>query len=189
MVAKPVVIDPDDLLELPEPEEGGGWELVDGELVVCMTGGSFLHSRMLLRVAALMDRHVRDHQLPGEVFPEISCVLSLRRDPLRVRIPDISFVHSAKLVGVDTARIFRGVPDLVVEIDVSGRGTPVSRRRIVDYMEAGVSLIWVIEPEMSTAMVYRPDGSARLLRKQDVLDAEDVIPGFRLPLDELFATA
>ena len=47
-------------------------------------------------------------------------------------------------------------------------------------------LVWVIEPYTRTAMAYRPDGTARLVRTDEVLDAEEVVPGFRLPLGALF---
>jgi Uma2 family endonuclease len=49
-----------------------------------------------------------------------------------------------------------------------------------------VRLVWVIDPRSRTAIVYRPDGSARLVRQEEALEGEDVVPGFRLPLTELF---
>jgi Uma2 family endonuclease len=55
-----------------------------------------------------------------------------------------------------------------------------------DYLEAGARLVWVVAPQAKTLTVYRADGSARLLREQDVLDGEDVLPGFSIPAAELF---
>jgi hypothetical protein len=47
--------------------------------------------------------------------------------------------------------------------------------------------VWVIAPRTRTATTYRPDGSARLLRAHEALDGEDVLPGLRVPLADLFA--
>jgi Uma2 family endonuclease len=56
-----------------------------------------------------------------------------------------------------------------------------------DYLEAGARLVWLLVPKARTATAYRPDGSARLVREGESLDGEDVLPGLRIPLAELFA--
>lgn len=61
------------------------------------------------------------------------------------------------------------------------------QQRVVDYLEAGVQLVWGIDPHSRSATVYHGDGSTRLLRDADALDGEDVVPGFVLPLAELFS--
>ncbi|HUF51603.1 MAG TPA: Uma2 family endonuclease [Longimicrobiales bacterium] len=98
----------------------------------------------------------------------------------------VAFVRLEKLEGIDRERLFRGVPDLAIEIDLESGSKPGSRQRIVDYLEAGTALVWAIDPRSRTAMAYRPDGSARLVREHEALDGEDVVPGFSLPLAELF---
>ena len=60
------------------------------------------------------------------------------------------------------------------------------QQRIQDYLDAGTQLVWVIHLETTAATVYHADGSARLLRESDVLDGEDVLPGLKIPLRELF---
>jgi len=57
---------------------------------------------------------------------------------------------------------------------------------MVDCLEAGVCLVWAIDPHSRTAMVYHPAGSARLLRPGEPLDGEGVVPDFHLELSELF---
>lgn len=84
-------------------------------------------------------------------------------------------------------RLFRGVPDLAIEIDLASGWKPGGQQRVLDWLEAGVRLVWVIDPHSRTAVVYRPDGSARLVREDEDLEGEDVVPGFRLPLGSLFA--
>jgi Uma2 family endonuclease len=60
------------------------------------------------------------------------------------------------------------------------------QQKVRDYLEAGARLVWVIAPEARSVTVYRPDGSARLVRDPDSLDGEDVLPGLTLSLSELF---
>jgi len=55
-----------------------------------------------------------------------------------------------------------------------------------DYLDAGARLVWIIVPQAKAATVYRADGSARLLREQDHLDGEDVLPELAISLAELF---
>ena len=60
------------------------------------------------------------------------------------------------------------------------------QQEVRDYLEAGSRLVWVIAPRARTATVYRPDGSARLLREGEALEGEDVLRAFTLPLADLF---
>jgi Uma2 family endonuclease len=181
----PHALTADDLLELPVPEGILGYELVDGRLVPVMPP-SLLHAELVAVVTAMLFNHVRDQRLPGKVFTDGGFVLGLGRDPERMRQPDVVYVQRSKLEGHDPKRVFRGVPDLAVEIDLTSGKKPGGQQRIVEYLEAGVRLVWAIDPESRTAMIYHPDRSARLVAADEALDGEDVVPGFRLELRELF---
>jgi Uma2 family endonuclease len=61
--------------------------------------------------------------------------------------------------------------------------------RIEEYLQAGVRLIWVIHPEVRVIQIFRADGSSSRIRAGDELSGEDVLPGFRCPVDALFPTA
>jgi Uma2 family endonuclease len=58
--------------------------------------------------------------------------------------------------------------------------------KVADYLDAGARMVWVIDPRRREAAVHRPGRAQRILRAADALDGEDVLPGFRLGLDELF---
>jgi Uma2 family endonuclease len=60
------------------------------------------------------------------------------------------------------------------------------QQKVRDYLETGTRLVWIIAPAARTATVYQPDGSARLLREPEELEGEDVLPGLRICLDDLF---
>jgi Uma2 family endonuclease len=179
------VLTADDVLDLPDPEGGTGWELVDGQLVPVMPA-SFVHGELIAEVCRRLGNHVREHGLPGRVASDPGVVLGLRRDPERMRGPDVIYIGLSKLVAQDPERFLRAIPDLAVEIDLTSARKPGGQQRVLDYLEAGVRLVWAIDVHSRTAMAYRPDGSARLIRADEALDGEEVVPGFRLPLAELF---
>ena len=188
MATTPRILTADDVLDLPVPEGLLGYEFVDGELVP-VTPASAVHAKLVGLVARALINYVLDGELPGEVYVDAAFVLGLRGDPERVRAPDVSYVRREKVEAhPDPERIFRCVPDLAIEIDLTSGKKPGGQQRIIEYLEAGVPLVWAIDPRSRTAMVYHPDGSARLLRSDESLDGEDVVPGFRLELSGLFAS-
>jgi Uma2 family endonuclease len=130
---------------------------------------------------------VRQAGLPGKVYSDAGFILGIPRDRERMRGPDVAYVSREKVdAHPDPERLFRCVPDLAIEIDLTSKKKPHGQQRIVDYLEAGVRLVWAIDPHSRTAVAYRPDGSARLVRTDEALEGEDVVPGFRLVLRELF---
>ena len=50
------------------------------------------------------------------------------------------------------------------------------------WLDAGVRLVWVVDPQARLATVHHPGGQDTVLREDGILDGEDVLPGFRLPL-------
>jgi len=59
--------------------------------------------------------------------------------------------------------------------------------KVDDYLNAGSRLVWVINSRRKTVTLYRPSTNPIILRETDALDGEDVIPGFRCAVAELFA--
>ena len=186
MATNPNAITVDDVLDLPLPNGVSGYEFVDGRPVPVMVA-SPIHGELIVKVAALLWHYVKQNDLPGKVWSDAGFVLGLRRDRERMRGPDVSYIRAEKTEGMNPERLFRGVPDLAIEIDLTSAKKPGGQQRVVDYLEAGVQMVWVIDPHSRTATVYHSDGSARLLRDAEALDGEDVVPGFVLRLAELFS--
>jgi Uma2 family endonuclease len=189
MATQPRRLRADDLPHiLPEDPAVSGYELVDGELVPVMPANP-RHGELIVEIAALLRTFVKAEQL-GRVFVDAWVRLGLERDPERVRAPDVAFVSNPKLreSGGVPHDYFRVVPDLVVEIQspTNQRKPHDFQQRIRDYLDAGVSLLWVIYPEARYAIVFHADGSARVVREHESLDGETVLPGFEVPLRELF---
>ena len=59
--------------------------------------------------------------------------------------------------------------------------------KVTMYLQAGVPLVWLIDPSARTVTVFRPDAALKLLGEDDILDGNDVLPGFSVPVAEIFA--
>lgn len=161
-------------------------ELVDGEVIEMPPAGR-VHGSVTLEIARRLAEHVERHGGGRVLVGDVGFILELPDDPERVRAPDVAFVSQERLpAGRLPEGFLRGAPDLAVEV-LSPSDNPIEmQRKIRDYLDAGACLVWVVAPEARVATVYRADGSARLLRVVDWLDGEDLLPGLRLPLGELF---
>ena len=161
-------------------------ELVDGEVIEMPPAGG-VHGKLLVRISRLLEEHVERLGSGEVVAGDVGFVLVFPQDPERVRAPDVAFISSARLPeGRLPPGFLQGAPDLAVEV-LSPSDNPLQiQQKVRDYLEAGGRLVWLVAPEAKTVTVYRADGSARLLREQDVLDGEDVLPGLRIPLVEIF---
>ena len=78
-------------------------------------------------------------------------------------------------------------PDLAVEILSSSNTPREMQRKRGEYFDAGVRLVWIIDPEARTVVVHTSAAEPVILSAHDVLDGGEVLPGFTLPLGELFA--
>jgi Uma2 family endonuclease len=155
-------------------------ELVDGEVIERPPAGG-IHGYVTGRVCCWLGRYVDVHRL-GKGVVGVGFVIALPSDPERVRAPDVAFVSTARL----PEGFIHGAPDLAVEV-LSPSDNPVEiQQKVSDYLEAGARLVWVLAPQARAATVYRPDGSARLVREPESLDGEDVLPGLAIPLADLF---
>lgn len=57
--------------------------------------------------------------------------------------------------------------------------------KVGDWLNAGVRLVWVVDPKRGLARVYRADGTEALLAAGDALDGEEVLPGFSCPVADV----
>jgi Uma2 family endonuclease len=174
---------PDDLLRLPD--EGKGFELVNGELVE--RNVSFLSSFVARRVMVPLTNYVEPAGL-GWVVSEGTSFRCFPSDYDKVRRADAAFIRLERLSG-DQARAeghCTVAPDFVVEvISPNDLAEDVNGKRI-EWQEAGVRLVWVIHPMQQTIHAYHSDGTVKHFRNSDTLTAEPVLPDFRIPAAELF---
>jgi Uma2 family endonuclease len=171
----------EELFELPD--DGMRHELVEGELRT-MTRAGFEHGRAAARILARLLEHVEERDLGAVLAAETGFVV--HRDPDTVRAPDVAFVATERLPPAATGGFAELAPDLVVEVvSPSDRASEVASKAAM-WLDAGVRLVWVVDPQARQATVHHPGGRDRVLRNDGVLDGEDVLPGFRLPLMSIF---
>ena len=155
-------------------------ELVDGTLVEKAVG--FEESRLAIELAYLVKSYLRQNDLGLCVGADGM----MRIAPGLVRIPDLSFINWESLPGREspTDPIPDLAPDLAVEILSEGNTKSEMARKVREYFEAGVSLVWLIDPKKRTARVYSSPEKSVLVRADQCLDGGDVLPGFVLPLGD-----
>jgi Uma2 family endonuclease len=182
MTAATTAITPEQLLELPDRER---YELVDGELVE-VPAMSLEGSAVQLRLGRFLGAHVDAAKL-GVVMGSDASYQCFPDDPARVRRPDVSFIRRGRLVA-DQYQLghCRIPPDLVVEVVSPNDFHHDVVEKVREYQAAGVALVWVVSPEIRSVMVYRADGSTSDLRASDELTGEEVLPGFRTLVADIF---
>jgi len=173
-----------DLWELPEGDRRQ--ELVDGRIIEMGPPGG-AHGKIVSRICVRLSEHVNRAGAGEVLVGDVGFVLSLPADPERVRAADVAYVSRARLPGGEVPDGYlTGAPDLAVEV-LSPSDDPIDiQQKVQDFLAAGALLVWIVAPRARTVTVYRPDGSARFLRDEDVLDGEQVLPGLAVPLTELF---
>jgi Uma2 family endonuclease len=158
-------------------------ELVRGRLVVREPPSTY-HGRIQSTLNILVGSFVLEHRL-GAVFGQ-DTGFKIASDPDTVRAPDLAFVHRDRVAQIGRRGYAALAPDLAAEILSPDDRPGEVLRKVGEWLEAGVSLVWVIDPERRTAAVYRPDGSVTGVAAAGDLEGESVLPGFRCSLAKLF---
>lgn len=170
---------------LRKPDDGFRYELVEGELRKMVPAGSE-HGYIALRIASRLERHVEASHL-GRVYAAETGFL-ITRNPDTVRAPDAAFVSRERVER--TGRLmgyWPGAPDLAVEVvSPNDTHTEVTEKALA-WLEAGSRMVLVVDPSQRTATVYRSLEDIRILIEGDAIEGADVVPGWELPIAELFA--
>ena len=109
----------------------------------------------------------------------------------KVRRPDVSFIRLGRLPNEELPEGHCPVvPDLAVEV-TSPRDTHHEvAEKVEEFLSAGVALVWIVNPKTRTVLVYRKDQpTVSFLHEQDELSGEEVLPGFRCPVRDVFPPA
>lgn len=172
---------PDDRVELVdgvvEPKYGAHGPL---------TPTSNAHGDVVMNLLLALGGYVRARGL-GRVYTDPAGFV-ISDEPRRIRCPDVAFVRADRIPALtppDT--IYRLAPDLAAEVVSPSEPRRYTERKIAQYLAAGVRLAWKIEPRERTVTVYTPDAREVALTGPGALDGLDVVPGFTMPLAELFA--
>ena len=166
------------------PDDGRKYELQAGVVVAEPLPG-YRHGRVMFVVARILDAHVGRHGLGEVVVGDAGFVLA--RAPDTVRGPDVAFVARRRAEEqVDRSKAFEGAPDLAVEV-LSPTSTPAEvHAKVGDYLAAGTRSVWIVDPERRAVTVHDSLLTPRVLTEDDLLEAGDVVPGFRVRVGDFF---
>lgn len=176
----------DELLAMPE--NGVERWLIRGQLrEKPMTRRNRFHSRIMTRVGRFLDEWA-DRQPPprGSVLSGEAGVC-LRNDPDTLVGVDVVYVGPDVLGRqTDDSTLIHGVPLLAVEILSPSDTHKETSEKIESYLDAGVALVWIIDPRAQTITIFRPDQEPELINVRQELSADPHLPGFRIPAALLF---
>ena len=146
---------------------------------------SYRESLLALFIAEMLNAFVRPRNL-GLVTGEAGM---MRLFGGLIRIPDVAFASWDRIPGgkVPTEPVPALVPELAIEILSPGNTPAEMRRKRTEYFSAGVRLVWIVDPDSRSVSVYTGVEQSTVLHESDVLEGGEVLPGFSLPLKELFA--
>ena len=111
----------------------------------------------------------------------------LWRNPDRVVGADAVFITNASLPLRESPEGYlETIPELVVEVMSKNDSLAAMIRKVADYHRAGVRVVWVADPIARTVTAYRLNQPPQMFQATDILTVEDIIPGFKLPVAEVF---
>ncbi|HVF26659.1 MAG TPA: Uma2 family endonuclease [Pyrinomonadaceae bacterium] len=172
----------EDLLKLHQ--DGLRYELLEGELRRMPPAGHE-HGDVTMNIAAPLHRHVKSNGL-GKVYAAETGFL-LQTNPDTIRAPDVAFVRRerAEQVSKNTG-YWPGAPDLAVEVVRPGDTVSRVEEKVQEWLKFDVRLVWIVSPKLRTVTAYRSLTDVVVLKEKDTLDGGDVVPGWRMPVDDLF---
>jgi Uma2 family endonuclease len=162
----------------------GRCELVRGELIMMSPAGS-RHGAIAARVGAVLSDFIRPRGLGAVLGAETG--FRIAQDPDSVRAPDAAFIRAARISGELPEEFFPGAPDLAVEVLSPGDRASEVIAKVEDWLDSGCQAVWVVDPKTRTIAVHRRTREALMLRPTDTLTGGELLPGFSIPVAEIFA--
>ncbi len=155
------------------------YEYVNGELVP-MSNPTLEHGEVSSNLVFLLGTYIRQHQLGRIYTAETTFQIGESG-----RKPDVAFVSQERLP--ENRRQTSPVPpDLAIEVVSPSDKTYDVQDKVLEYLNAGTRMVWVIEPVLRTVTVYRSPGDIKTLTINDTLTGEDVIEGFQCSVAAIF---
>lgn len=172
----------DELLKLPRGRFR--YRLIKGELITMSPAGSE-HGAIVVNLTVFLGQYVKANKL-GIVFgAETGFIIA--ENPDTVLAPDVAFISREHIPesGIPK-KYWRGAPDLAVEVLSPGDTAREVEEKVNQWLSAGARLVWTVNPKRKNVIVHRASKEASTFSETDELDGEDVVPGFRCRVSEIF---
>lgn len=183
MVATTKLMTAEELLAMPD--DGQRHELIEGVLHT-MPPPEDEHGGLEAMLGGSLMVHVVPRKLGVVRTGEAGFLL--RRDPDLVRAADVAFIRQERFDALRKVTGYRTeAPDLAAEIiSPSDRYSEVLEK-VATWLDYGTRMVIVVDPRRHLVTIYRSLTDVRHLTIEDTIDGEDVVPGWSLPVRELFA--
>lgn len=175
-----------DLAKLPTGM-GKRYELIEGK-IIAMAATKLQHGIVTIRVSQVLILYNMVHKFGTILGAETG--FYTRGDDLTVRAPDVAFISYKRLpseklaeAGEDFGKI---APDLVVEVVSPGERRGKIVQKVQEWLEFGVSVVWVIYPKRRQVHVYLLNQEPQILTENDTLNGGEILPGFETPARAFF---
>jgi Uma2 family endonuclease len=166
-----------------EQSENRLFELVDGFLVEKTMG--YQEAWIATALIYALQNYVLPRNLGAVTGPD-----GMIRFPGNLlRIPDVAFASWDRFPGgeIPDEAAPEITPDLAVEVLSPGNTQGEMSRKLREYFKAGVRLVWFVDPKAQTVTVYTSSTRSRVVTAGGFLDGGKVLPGFKLPVTQIFA--
>lgn len=176
----------EELIAMPKSEVR--YELVRGELVSRQWAG-MRDGLASTNILFSLWTHVKENNL-GMAYPANTGFL-IESGPDHVRAPSVAFVERERVEVVMSDekyrdRYFPGAPDLAVEVVIPSDTYYYMNGKIADWLNTGARMVIVVIANIPLVKVYRSQTDFDVLTEADTLDGGDVVPGWRMPVSEIF---
>ncbi len=175
-----------DLVELPEYQDRV-LELVEG-VIIDMPKPKRIHGVVTMRLALKIANFVDAHDLGEATVGDPGFVLERNnygRDT--VRGLDIAFISGERLSTPPDDNWYELGPDLAVEVISPSNKAVDLHLKVTQLLSAGARLVWLVYPQNRTVVAHTADGAVTLT-EADTLSGGDVLPGFEIPVGDIFPT-
>jgi Uma2 family endonuclease len=168
---------------LPDPPDGSHQELVRG-VVVTMSRPRGPHGYCCAAITGAIWAYLKEHRI-GSVFSNDTGIVT-ESAPDTVRGPDVFYFSLERLPTVPETEYMRIGPDLAVEVLSPSNRRAGILEKIREYLVVGTRIVWVLSPEDRSVTIHRVAEEGKVLYSGATLTGEDVLPGFSVPVAELF---
>lgn len=171
-------------LDLPE---GGRWsELVAGR-VETLDPPDVGHGTFVLNLSKALAAHLHETDVETAGYACFELGLVVARNPDTVRCPPLSYFSAGDRFAEADKLVTETRPALVVEIASTNIRRRQLSRRVEEFLELGVEMLWVADPDPQVVHVIRPGRANKRLAAHQTLIGSPVLRGFSIRVEELFA--
>ena len=160
------------------------YDLIEGELVEMPPMAGYEHGIATNRLVGRASVHAENNDLGEGLTAETR--FTIERNPDTAIGPDWAFIVKERLLDPEPTGYAEIVPDLILEVRSPSDTRPEAVAKMERWIRAGVRLGWELHPKERVLTVYRPGQPPRTIDIDGVIDGEDVLPGFQLPMRRLF---